>query len=57
VVFLENQILGTLQMEQSDWSDSVTLVPVLYSHIYILITRIIGNYGKFNTQEPPNEVT
>jgi hypothetical protein len=57
VVFLENQIPRTSQMEQSDWSDFITPAPVLYSHIHVLITRITGNFGKFNTQEPPNEVT
>jgi hypothetical protein len=57
MVFLENQIPRTLQMEQSNWSDFVILAPVLYSHIHILITCITGNYRKFNTQEPPNEVT
>jgi hypothetical protein len=49
VVFLENQIPGTLQMEQSNWLDFIILVLVLYSHIHILITRVTGNYGKFNT--------
>jgi hypothetical protein len=57
MVFLENQIPGTLQMEQSDWSDFIILAAVLYSHIHILITRITGNYGKFNTREPPNKAT
>jgi hypothetical protein len=57
MVFLENQIPRTLQMEQSDWSDFVILVPMLYSHIHILITRVTGNYGKFNTWEPPNKAT
>jgi hypothetical protein len=57
MVFLENWIPRTLQMEQSDWSDFVILVPVLYSYIHILITCVTGNYGKFNTQEPPNEAT
>jgi hypothetical protein len=44
-------------MEQSDWSDFVILAPVLYSYILILITHVMGNFGKFNTQEPSNEAT
>jgi hypothetical protein len=44
-------------MEQSNWLDFVTLVPVLYSHIHILTTCATGNFGKFNTWEPPNKAT
>ena len=57
MVFLENQIPGTPQMERSDWSDFVTPAPVLHSRIHVLITRVTGNFGKFNTWEPPNEAT
>jgi len=59
VVFLENRLPGTPQMEQSDWSDFVTPAAVLHSRtrILVLITRVTGNFGKLNTREPPNEAT
>jgi hypothetical protein len=44
-------------MEQSDWLDFIILAPILHSYIHILITCVTGNFGKFNTQEPPNEAT
>jgi len=57
VVFLENRLPGTPQMEQSDWSDFVTPAAVLHSRIHVLITRVTGNFGKSNTRDPPNEAT
>lgn len=57
MVFLENRLPGTPQMEQSDWSDFVTPAAVLHSRILVLITRVTGNFGKSNTRDPPNEAT